>query len=197
MLHARNHCLQGGSARKNKSRISKIQSLHSKVGIPRSNSRILLHHLHSGHASLEFSFWNLELASYDMPIRILALDIGTARTGVAFGELPSGIVMAFETVKHKTFDELASQIEKITLEKKIDQCVIGLPLLLGGEEGNQVALVKLAVECIKRKVDIAVEYLDERYTTNSRKMAHKADPDAESACQILLVWMERKKTLDK
>ncbi len=74
--------------------------------------------------------------------------------------------------------------------------VIGLPLLLSGEEGSQSKIVKETVKHLKKDIDIPMDFLDERYTTTGQKSALRADPDSTAACALLTVWMDRRNTID-
>ena len=118
------------------------------------------------------------------------------RTGIAFAEIPSGFIVALETIEHQTFDELASRIVQMVNEKKIDRLVIGSPRLLSGKEGSQVSVVQSATDCIQKRVNLPIEFLDERYTTIVGKMAKVSDADARAACELLIVWLDRRKAID-
>ena len=124
---------------------------------------------------------------------ILALDIGTARTGLAFGDDAHGFIVALGTCRHKTTEALADHVLHIIGEKHIDQLVIGLPLLPSGEEGKQAGITREAASVIERRSGLSPEFIDERYTTKAAPSGLKSDPDAESACQILTVFLEQKK----
>ena len=127
---------------------------------------------------------------------LLALDIGMKRTGAAFGDTKSGILMALKTIHHESTSELVKKVEEITHEKKIDALVVGLPLLPSGEEGKQASIIKEAADEIVRKTGISVEYSDERYTTKTALKVPKIDPDANAACSLLQVKMDRKNAID-
>lgn len=129
-------------------------------------------------------------------MHLLALDIGLKRTGVAFGDTKSGIVVALDTFHCSTATELATKVERLVQEKKIDSLVIGLPLLLSGEEGEQSGLIRDAADVIKKLVAIPVEFIDERYTTKTSTGGPKSDPDAFAACAILTVKMDQKNAID-
>lgn len=129
-------------------------------------------------------------------MHLLALDIGLRRTGVAFGDTKSGVVVALDTFHHSTAHELATKVERVVREKKIDSLIIGLPLLLSGEEGEQSGLIREAADVIGKLVAIPVEFIDERYTTKKSLGGPKSDPDALAACTILTIKMDRKNAID-
>lgn len=129
-------------------------------------------------------------------MHLLALDIGMKKTGAAFGDTKSGILMALQTIRHESTSELIKKIEEITREKKVDALLVGLPLLPSGEEGKQASLIRETAEEIERRTGISVEYIDERYTTKNMPKAPKTDPDAKAACSLLHVKMDRKNAID-
>lgn len=114
-------------------------------------------------------------------MKYLALDIGTRRTGVAFGDTSIGIPCPLHTIHHDTIDSLVRQTLAIIQERTIDKVIIGLPLLPSGIPGSQVSFVK---RCIKKfeEYDIAYSLMDERYTTPKQR---NKNSDAYAACAIL------------
>ncbi|MBT4120283.1 MAG: Holliday junction resolvase RuvX [Candidatus Peribacter sp.] len=121
-------------------------------------------------------------------MRILGLDIGLRRTGVAFADSTDDILFSLETIQHKSEEELIEAIQNIVAEKSIEEVVLGLPLLLSGEEGSQAKIVVNIQEKLKNE-GISCSVLDERYTTPK---AGDMDKDAASACEILALWLQRK-----
>lgn len=120
-------------------------------------------------------------------MKILALDIGTKRTGAAFADSNDGVPMALETI-HSTSDaDLVEKVQNIIHAKSIEKCVVGFPLLLSGSEGSQSDYVKRIVFLLKSK-GLEIDLLDERYTTPDKTFK---DPDSASACQILQVYLDR------
>ena len=118
--------------------------------------------------------------------RVLALDIGLRKTGVAFGDTETGIPLPLPTVTHGSDEELQEALLVILQDKQVDQIVCGLPLLPSGDEGEQAAQVR---DCISRLQlgEIPVQFLDERYTTP----ISSSDPDAEAASALLSVYLEQ------
>lgn len=120
-------------------------------------------------------------------MRLLALDIGLRRTGVAFADVDIGVPMALSTIEHTSIEELVDHISTIVDQKSIDQIIVGLPLLPSGEEGEQSSIVRDISAQISR-IGPKLTFLDERYTTTSQK---HVDPDASSACFLLETALKR------
>ncbi len=121
-------------------------------------------------------------------MRYLGLDIGVARTGVAFADSTDDILFSLETISHSSEEELIDAVKKIVSERGVDEVVLGLPLLLSGEEGSQ-AKISINIREKLEKSGITCSMLDERYSTPK---SNNIDKDAASACEILAIRLQRK-----
>lgn len=121
-------------------------------------------------------------------MKYLGLDIGLRRTGVAFADSEEDILFSLETITHTSEQELIAAISQLVSQKDIDAVVVGLPLLLSGEEGAQAKIV-IHIQQQLENAGIPCSMLDERYTTPN---AGDIDKDAASACEILTIWLQRK-----
>ena len=128
--------------------------------------------------------------------RLLGLDLGNARTGIAFADTQSGFVVALDTFSHRTTEDLVLHLRILIREKKIDAMVAGLPRLPSGEEGEQAQSVRAMVQDIERKTGLPIVLIDERYTTICEKGKYKSDVDARAACEILSLYLDQKKGID-
>lgn len=113
---------------------------------------------------------------------LLALDLGKRRTGVALKFGNDGLVVACSTIHTEKIDELFPSLMKIIEHHAVTHIAIGLPLLPGGAEGEQVAWVKDIGEKINQTFRIPIIYVDERYT--SKGAVTKKHADALAACSI-------------
>src|SRR3989344_4492516 len=98
-------------------------------------------------------------------MRILGIDYGEKRIGLAVAELPVHVAVPLKVLEYsaKNFDAIA----KICQEEKIKKIIIGLPITLAGEEGRMAMAARLFGERIRQKVNTPVEYQDERLTTKA------------------------------
>ena len=111
-------------------------------------------------------------------MKVLALDYGSARTGVAVSDPTGTIARPIGVVKavtdKKGFDDLLAVIRA----EHPDRVVVGLPLTLKGDHGEQAAETSAFVETLRAAVDVPVETYDERFTSvladgdDSRAAAH-------------------------
>ena len=136
-----------------------------------------------------------------MAKRTLALDVGDKRIGVAYTD-PFGISLnplPYIENNGKVFQKLSDIIK----EYDIGTIVVGLPLTLKGEEGEQAKKTKKFVEELKKYIseDVKIEFVDERFTTalaekhlqqTSKKSKRKKKIDSLSAMYILKIYLDRK-----
>ncbi|OGJ57358.1 hypothetical protein A3H22_00580 [Candidatus Peribacteria bacterium RIFCSPLOWO2_12_FULL_55_15] len=120
-------------------------------------------------------------------MRILALDIGTRRTGVAFAECPPGIPFILTTLRHESVRGFLDQVAQLVDVRCIDHIVVGLPLLSSGKEGMQAQRVRSLLSLLAL-LGVCVSTLDERYSTSRNS---SQNPDAVAACMILTVFIDR------
>jgi len=131
--------------------------------------------------------------------RVLALDVGNRRIGVAYSD-PLGISanpLPYIENNEKVFEN----IKKLVEEYDIGKLVVGLPLTLKGEEGEQARITKAFVEELKKHIpDIPVEFVDERFTTSlaeqhlretTKKSKRKKKVDSLAAVFILKTYLQQ------
>jgi putative Holliday junction resolvase len=130
-------------------------------------------------------------------VKVLALDFGSARTGVAVSDATGTIARPVGVVERAaTRDGLAALADLVRTEGA-ERVVVGLPLTMRGERGEQAAETEQFVEALRAAVDVPVESFDERFTTDLAERA--ADPaapaDARAAAHLLssyLTWSTSK-----
>jgi putative Holliday junction resolvase len=125
-------------------------------------------------------------------VKVLALDYGAARTGVAVSD-PTGTIARPVGIVERAGSEagLARLVELVATEGA-ERVVVGLPLTLRGERGEQARETERFVESLSRALDVPVETFDERFTTDlAQQTAGRAPEDAAAAAHLLssyLAW---------
>ena len=100
--------------------------------------------------------------------RIMALDVGNVRIGIAVSDLMGIIANPLETYTRKgnlTVD--AEYIANLAKQKEVSLFISGLPLSLSGGENEQTLKTREFIEELQKHTDIPVKFLDERFTTLS------------------------------
>jgi putative Holliday junction resolvase len=97
--------------------------------------------------------------------RVLGIDFGVRRIGIAISD-PSGIIaQGLDTIEYEGLDEAFKILGGILDRFEVAEAVIGLPLTLKGKSGESVNRVMKFGESLKSRFDVQVSYLDERFTS--------------------------------
>ena len=123
-------------------------------------------------------------------MKVMALDYGRARTGVAVSDPTGAVARPLGVVENvNDQDGLEKLLHVIRIEEP-ERIVVGLPLTLRGERGEQVRETELFVEALRDIVEIPVEVYDERFTTNLAEGGGAAEEDARAAAYLLSSYLE-------
>lgn len=133
-------------------------------------------------------------------MKVLALDYGSARTGVAVSD-PSGLIARpLATIERVGTEHGRVRLLELIEEEKPAVVVVGMPLTLRGERGEQARETEIFVEWLREAQPVEVDDFDERLTTviaqrsaAARGTATGAD-DALAAAHLLesyLEWLRR------
>lgn len=130
---------------------------------------------------------------------MLGIDLGGKRTGLAFAETLSGLVMPIEVLHASEGPALDSALDNAIREHGPHRLVVGLPLNMDGTEGPAAQKSRAMGENLQQRHGLPVEYQDERLTSFAaeadlaeRKLNRKAKKnvaDAHAAAEILRDWL--------
>lgn len=97
-------------------------------------------------------------------IRILGLDVGSARIGVALSDPLGMTAQPLEVIVRKKANPV-TRIAELIVEYSVTRIVVGQPLTLEGQEGLATAAVASFINSLKPSIDVPIELWDERMTT--------------------------------
>jgi len=100
--------------------------------------------------------------------RILGVDYGESRIGLAISDQTKSIAFPYKTIKNNNIDSLLEFFRNVMVEKNIESIVVGLPLGMNGHDTNQTKKVRLFSKSIKI-LGLPVFFQDERLTSISAK----------------------------
>ena len=127
-------------------------------------------------------------------MKVLALDYGAARTGVAVSD-PTGMLARPLTVVERAATEAGlARIAELVRDEEAELVVVGLPLTLRGEHGAQAQETERFVDSLRAVLEVPVEVFDERFTTALAGGGGSAPEDARAAAHLLssyLTWASR------
>ena len=108
-------------------------------------------------------------------MKVLALDYGSARTGVAVSDPTGTVARPLGVVERAASEEGIQRLVELARAEEVERIVVGLPITLRGERGAQAEETDRFVELLRTALDLPVESFDERFTT---KLAQSGDTDA-------------------
>ena len=137
-------------------------------------------------------------------MRIMAIDYGDARTGVAISD-PTGLLAGYTTVIHSRKSEVvAEEIARLVKEHGVEELVMGFPRNMDGTEGPRAELYRAFAQQVGEVTGLTPVLWDERRTTveahnilhasGKRMKQHKKTVDAVAATLILEGYLTRRRT---
>jgi putative pre-16S rRNA nuclease len=128
-------------------------------------------------------------------VKVLALDYGAARTGVAVSDPTGTIARPLGIVARAASEAGVAEVLAIAKQEGAERIVVGLPLTLRGEQGSQATETRRFVDVLRAATDLPVDTFDERFTTRlARANGGGVPEDAAAAAHLLtsyLTWLSR------
>lgn len=139
-------------------------------------------------------------------MRILGLDYGTKRIGVALSDKTATIASPLKTISYDNITQVLKEIDDLCHEYKVDTIVLGLPKNMNNTYGEKANMVLEFQKEIEDKLNKKVVLIDERLSTvEAEKLLIKADTtrgkrktsiDKIAASIILDSYLKRGESLD-
>ncbi len=131
--------------------------------------------------------------------KIMALDVGTKRIGIALSDYLQVIATAHSTISREPENVAIETITKLAKDNRVEKIVVGLPINMDGTQGFQA---QNCIDFAQKILGFDIIFEDERLTSDEaeqRLRAKKIDfrknkglVDMESACVILEQYLSRK-----
>ena len=135
--------------------------------------------------------------------RILGVDFGDVRTGVALSDISGFLASGVGTIKSTSFLKTAEEVVKIAKEKDVGLIVLGHPINMNGTLGPRSEKAQAFAKHLTEISGIEVVLFDERLSTanahtmlnltNTRGQKRKNIIDEMSACLILQSYLDSKR----
>ena len=127
--------------------------------------------------------------------KIMGIDYGDARTGVAISDLLCSIVGSTCVVPSRNREKAVADIVRLCKENMVGEIVVGLPKNMDGTEGERAAISRRFAEMLTEETGLEVKFWDERRSSveahailhaNGRKQKdHRKNVDAVAASLML------------
>ena len=118
--------------------------------------------------------------------RVLALDHGAARCGCAVSDPSGTLATPLPAIERPETRRGLAAIARLVDEQDAERVIVGLPLTLGGVEGEQAGRARTFAERLGRRVPVPVELHDERLTTRlAERTGGDTEADSRAAAHLL------------
>jgi len=122
---------------------------------------------------------------------VLALDFGRARTGVAVSDPTGTVARPLCVVERAASGAGLAELARLIGEEQAERVVVGMPLTLKGERGEQARETEAFVDALTAVTDVPVDTYDERFTTNlAEETSAAAAEDALAAAHLLTSYLQ-------
>jgi putative Holliday junction resolvase len=123
-------------------------------------------------------------------VKVLALDFGRARTGVAISDPTGTVARPVGVVERAATEDGLARLAALIADEGAERVVVGLPLTLRGDRGEQARETEAFVESLAAVTDVPVVTFDERFTTALAGQAPSSTPeDARAAAHLLTSYL--------
>jgi putative Holliday junction resolvase len=133
-------------------------------------------------------------------VRILGLDPGTKRVGVAISDELKTIATPLECIPAEPFKRLVARLKELIAARQVERIVVGMPRNMDGSYGPAAARVQQFVAALQQAIDLPIQTWDERLTTvmadrllrqaELRSPQRKAKVDAAAAALLLQSYLD-------
>ncbi len=102
-------------------------------------------------------------------MRILALDYGNKRVGVAVSDALGWTAQPLATLEMHGHQELLAEIKEYIDKYEVEEIVVGMPYNMDGTMGKRAEITQAFINFLKNKLELPIQIQDERLTTSQAK----------------------------
>ena len=125
-------------------------------------------------------------------MRVLALDYGSARCGVAVSDPTGTLATPLAAVERPGTRKGFATLVALVRDRSVGRVVVGLPLGLSGYDTPQTTEARAFADRLDAALDVPVSLYDERFTTAiAERAGGRADEDSRAAAVLLEDWLAR------
>jgi putative Holliday junction resolvase len=130
-------------------------------------------------------------------VKVVAVDYGSTRTGVAVSDPTGTLARPVGVIERAATEAGLERLVELISSEGAERVVVGVPLTLKGERGEQAIETERFVDQLRQAIDVPVEGFDERFTTDLAEQdpgSRNLPPDARAAAHLLtsyLAWSNR------
>ena len=101
--------------------------------------------------------------------KILGVDLGEVRTGLAITDQLKIIASPYKTLKPKNTKSLINTLNEIVKAEEVEKIIVGLPLGTSGQDTERTKATRKFITRLKKSSAVPIEIVDERYSSDEAK----------------------------
>ena len=135
--------------------------------------------------------------------RVLAIDYGDQRTGLALSDMTGFLTGEAVTVQEWDAERLADRVADFALSRGAETLVLGLPKNMDGSEGPRAEKARAFAELLRQRCDLPLVFWDERrssieahnilHAVGKKEKKHRATVDAVAASLLLESYLDSRR----
>lgn len=136
-------------------------------------------------------------------MRVLAIDVGEARIGIAVSDPSGTIAQGVEVIPRRSWAQVLARLKSHVETHHVERVVVGLPLRMDGSEGEAAARARAFAARLQAALGVPVELQDERLSTaeaertmiagDVRRAERRQRRDAVAAALFLQTYLDRRR----
>lgn len=124
-------------------------------------------------------------------MKVLALDYGSARTGVAVSDATGVLARPVDVIRRIADEAGLARLDELIREHEPELVLVGMPLTLRGEMGEQAIETENFVAALRTRLSVPIDTWDERFTTRlAGRDGSATAEDALAAAHLLQSWLD-------
>lgn len=121
-------------------------------------------------------------------MKLLGIDYGDSKVGLAFGDIESGVATPYGVIRNLGSNNLVDEIKKICDKERIGKIVIGIPVNPMSLDSPQIRKVENFIAKLKEATGLEVEGRDERFSTQeAQKLISKSKSKDDDISAMLIL----------
>lgn len=97
--------------------------------------------------------------------RIMCLDYGDVRIGIAFSDLLQTIASPYDTYTRRDLTQDIQFFKDLSIKQEVEKIIIGLPYNMDGTKGERIEVTQKFGDLLSKALELPVEYVDERLSS--------------------------------
>lgn len=119
-------------------------------------------------------------------MKILAIDYGEAKIGLALGDTESRLALPLSILKNNGWNEIVNQLKDIIGQENISKIIVGLPINRAAHSSKQINRVQEFISFLEDKLKLDIETRDESFSSQAAQKLKPGKRDDDVAAMIFL-----------